>query len=106
MIKVSVMYANKPNARFDHAYYRDKHMPLVQARMGESCKFYTVDKGLAGGEPGQPATYIAMCHIFCDSVEAFQSGFGPHTQEIMADIPNYTDQTPIIQISEVVVGQS
>jgi len=24
----------------------------------------------------------------------------------MADIPNYTDQTPIIQISEVIVGQS
>lgn len=106
MIKVSVMYANKPNARFDHTYYRDKHMPLVQARMGESCKFYTVDKGLAGGGPGQPATYIAMCHIFCDSIEAFQTGFGPHAQEIMADIPNYTDQTPIIQISEVVVGQS
>ncbi len=105
MIKVSVMYTNKPGARFDHTYYRDKHMPLVKARMGDSCKFYTVDKGLAGGQPGQPATYIAMCHIFCDSVEAFQTGFGPHVQEIMADIPNYTDQSPIVQISEVVVGE-
>ncbi len=28
MIKVSVMYPNTPGARFDHAYYRDKHMPL------------------------------------------------------------------------------
>lgn len=28
MIKVSVMYANKPGARFDHAYYPDKHMPF------------------------------------------------------------------------------
>jgi uncharacterized protein (TIGR02118 family) len=45
-----------------------------------------------------------MCHIFCDSVEAFQSGFGPHAKEIMADIANYTDQSPVIQISEVVVG--
>lgn len=106
MIKVSVMYANKPDARFDHAYYRDKHMPLLKARMGESCKFYTVDKGLSGGSPGEPATYIAMCHIFCDSLEAFQAGFGPHAEEIMADIPNYTDQAPIVQISEVVVGES
>ena len=31
MIKVSVMYPNKPGARFDHAYYRDKHMPLLKA---------------------------------------------------------------------------
>lgn len=106
MIKVSVMYANKPGVRFDHTYYRDKHMPLVKSLMGDSCKFYTVDKGLAGGDPGEPPTYVGMCHIFSDSVETFQSGFGPHAEEIMADIPNYTDQTPIVQISEVVVGQS
>ena len=106
MIKVSVMYPNTPGARFDHVYYRDKHMPLVQARMGASCKYYTVDKGLAGGTPGSAPTYVGMCQIFCDSVESFQGGFGPHAQEIMADIPNYTDLAPVIQISEVVVGRA
>jgi uncharacterized protein (TIGR02118 family) len=104
MIKVSVMYPNTPGARFDHAYYRDTHMPLVKARMGEHCRYYTVDKGLGGGAPGSAATYIAMCHIYCDSVDAFQAGFGPHMPEIMADIPNYTDVAPVVQISEVVVG--
>jgi hypothetical protein len=54
MIEVSVMYPNNPGARFDHTYYRDKHMPMVKARM--------------------------------------------------ADIPNYTDLQPVLQISEVVVG--
>lgn len=106
MIKVSVMYKNEPGARFDHAYYRDRHMPLVQARMGDACRFYTVDRGLAGGAPDEPATYVAMCHIYCDSVEAFQAGFGPHAGEILGDIPNYTDLEPIVQISEVVVGKS
>ena len=76
MIKVSVMYPNTPGARFDHAYYRDKHMPLVKARMGDACKSYTVDKGLAGGAPGAPATYVGMCHIFCNWIETFQAGFG------------------------------
>jgi uncharacterized protein (TIGR02118 family) len=104
VIKVSVMYPNTPGARFDHEYYRNKHMALVKSRMGESCKYYTVDKGLAGGAPGMPAIYIGMCHIFCESVEAFQAGFGPHAKEIMADVPNYTDQAPVVQISEVVVG--
>jgi uncharacterized protein (TIGR02118 family) len=56
MIKVSVMYSNTPGARFDHEYYLDKHMPLVEARLGDACKYYTVDKGLAGGAPGEPAT--------------------------------------------------
>jgi len=104
MIKVSVMYPNTPGARFNHDYYRDKHMPLVKAKMGDSCKYYTIDKGLAGGAPGTAATYVGMCHIFCDSMEAFQGGFGPHAKEIMGDIPNYTDLAPVIQISEVVVG--
>jgi uncharacterized protein (TIGR02118 family) len=106
MIKVSVMYVNKPGARFNHDYYRDTHMPLVKARMGDSCLYYTIDKGLAGGAPGSAATYVGMCHIFCDSVESFQRGFGPHAKEITDDIANYTDVAPVIQISEVVVGHS
>lgn len=104
MIKVSVMYSNTPGARFDHAYYAYKHMPMVKNKLGAACRSYTVDKGLAGGAPGAPAPNVAMCHIFCDSVESFQAAFAPHAQEIMADIPNYTDIAPVIQISEVVVG--
>ena len=46
-----------------------------------------------------------MCHVFCDSVEAFQRGFGPRTKEIVGDIPNYTDLSPVMQISEAVVEQ-
>jgi uncharacterized protein (TIGR02118 family) len=106
MIKVSVMYANKPGATFDHAYYRDRHMPLVKARLGDACQFYTVDKGLAGLPPGQAAPYVAMCHLYCESAEAFQGAFLRHAGEIMDDIANYTDIAPQIQVSEVVVGQS
>jgi uncharacterized protein (TIGR02118 family) len=103
VIKVSVMYPHSPGARFDHAYYRDKHMPMIKARMGDACLYYTVDKGLAGGAPGAPPLYIGMCHIFADSVESFQASFGPHLKEIMADVSNYTDLRAVMQISEVVV---
>ncbi len=104
MIKVSVMYPYADDARFDHDYYRDKHMPMVKQRLGDACRYYTVDRGIAGGAPGTPPTYIGMCHIFSDSIEAFQAGFGPHADEILADIPNYTNLSPVIQISEVMVG--
>ena len=104
MIKVSVMYPNGPDARFDDAYYLERHMPMVQKLMGDHCRYYTVDKGLSPGSPESNAPYIAMGHLFCDSVEDFQAGFGPHTKEIMEDIPNYTTQKPIIQMSEVLVG--
>lgn len=105
MIKVSVMYPNTPGTHFNHDYYRDQHMPMVKARMGQHLQYYTVDKGVAGGTPGSAPTYAAAGHLFCTSVEAFQAGFGPHTKEIMGDIPNYTDIEPVIQISEEVVGK-
>lgn len=104
MIKVSVMYPHAPGARFDHDYYRDMHMPLLKARMGDHCRYYTIDRGLAGGTPGSTPAFVAMCHVYCDSVEAFQAGFGPHAAEILADIANYTDLQPVLQISEVVRG--
>lgn len=104
MIKVSVMYPNTPGARFDHDYYRDTHMPLVKARLGDACLYYTVDKGISGGAPDKPAPYIAMCHIFSESLQAFQAAIAPHAEEIAADIANYTDLSPVRQISEVVVG--
>ena len=99
MIKVSVMYPNNQGARFDHAYYKDKHMPLVKARMGDACKFYTVDKGLAGGAPGAPATYVGMCHIFCELDRdlpgwfraACQGDHGRHP-ELYRSVPGHPDQ--------------
>ena len=101
MIKVSVMYPNTEGCKFDMSYYVDKHMPMVRDKLGAACTNAAVDQGLAGGEAGAPATYIAMGHLYFDSVEAFQESFGPHANEIMADIPNYTDTQPIIQISEI-----
>jgi uncharacterized protein (TIGR02118 family) len=104
MIKFSVMYPHTPGARFDHDYYREKHMPLIKARMGDACLSYAIDKGLTGGAPDSEPTYVAMCHVFAESVEAFQNAFGPHAKEIRGDVKNYTDIAPVIQISEVVVG--
>jgi uncharacterized protein (TIGR02118 family) len=104
MIKFSVMYPHAPGARFDHDYYREKHMPLIKARMGDACLSYTIDKGLTGGAPDSAPTYVAMCHVFAESAEAFQNAFGPHAKEIRGDVKNYTDIAPVIQISEVVVG--
>lgn len=104
MIKVSVMYPNGPDARFDETYYLEQHMPMVRELMGDYCKYYTVDRAISNGTPESNAPYIAMGHLFCESIDAFEAGFGPHSTDIMADIPNYTNQTPAIQISEVLVG--
>jgi len=100
MIKVSVLYPNSAGAKFDMAYYTSKHMPMVQKKV-TTCKGIAAEKGVAGGTPGSQPTYIAIGHLLFDSVQAFQSGFGPHAEEILADIPNYTNTQPVIQVSEI-----
>ena len=106
MIKVSVMYPNKPGVRFEHDYYRTKHLPLIKSRMGAALKYYTIDKALMDGEGKPLGAYVAMCHPLCDSLNAYQASFGPHAQEIQGDVSNFTDGTSIHQISEVVVENS
>jgi len=101
MIRVTAMYPNTPGAKFDHGYYLNTHMPLVASKMGSHLKSYSVDKGLAGGAPDTPATYVCVGHMICESVDAFQAGFGPHADVILGDIANFTDIAPVLQISEM-----
>ncbi len=104
MFKVSVMYPNEAGATFDHAYYRDRHMPMVAAKLGAALVRYTVDKGLAGGAPGAPPAFLASCALYLESLEPFQAVMATQGAAIMADIPNYTNVAPQIEIAEVVVG--
>ncbi|HVW67653.1 MAG TPA: EthD family reductase [Steroidobacteraceae bacterium] len=100
MIRVTVLYPNSPTATFDMAYYTSKHLPMVRQKT-KTCKGIAAEKGVSGGAPGSKPTYIAIGQLLFDSVESFQSGFGPVATEILADIPNYTNTQPVIQISEI-----
>jgi uncharacterized protein (TIGR02118 family) len=103
MIKVSVMYPSGEGKSFDMDYYCSKHLPLVGGLLGDAIKGATVEKGVGGGAPGSPAAYLAMGNLYFDSMEAFGDSFGPNADEIMADLPNFTNVEPIMQISEVMV---
>ena len=85
-------------------YYRDRHMPMVQERLGAVCKGIAVEHGLAGATPGSRPQFIAMGHIYFESLEAFEASFGQHAKEFVADVPNYTNVQPVIQVSGVVVA--
>jgi uncharacterized protein (TIGR02118 family) len=103
MIRASVFYPNTPGAKFDHKYYKEKHCPMVAERLKPfGCVRIEIDKGLTGGNPDELALYVAMGHIIIESVEGLQQGLATHGGEIFGDVPNYTNLTPIMQISEVV----
>jgi uncharacterized protein (TIGR02118 family) len=101
MIKLSVLYPNTPGSTFDIAYYCDKHMPMVRGRLGNALKSVSVDQGMGGAEPGAPPPYLAIGHLFFDSLDVFMASFPQHVEVFKADIPNYTNSAPVILVSEV-----
>lgn len=101
MVKVSVLYPMQPDTKFDMSYYVNSHMRMVQQLLGSRLKGVAVEEGISGSEPGTSPSYAAMGHLLFESVADFQASFGPHAQEIVGDIPNYTNSQPIIQISQV-----
>ena len=103
MIKVSVLYPNGKDNTFDMDYYCNTHVPMVAGLLGDAVKGATVEKGLGGGSPDSPATYAAMGNLYFDSMETFEKSFGPNVDAIMADIPNFANSEPTIQISEVMI---
>jgi uncharacterized protein (TIGR02118 family) len=94
VIRFSVFYPDGDGATFDHDYYRDKHVPLACTTWGLDGA--EIDKGTTG-------PYVAAVHFRFESMEAMTAALSvPGTGDVMADVPNYTNITPIQQISEIV----
>ncbi len=94
MIRVSVFYPSSEGSTFDHDYYRNTHVPLVSKAWSVSKA--EIDKGVNGPN-------VAAVHLFMDSMEAFGAATAsPATAEVMADVANYTNIAPVVQVSEVV----
>lgn len=101
MITVNVIYPNKDGAKFDMNYYLTSHIPMVKRVLGSALKGCVVEQGLGGGAPGTPAQFSVLCHLRFDSMESFQTAFGPHAAAIQNDVKNYSSVEPFVQVSDV-----
>lgn len=92
MIRVSVLYPNGEGINFDMDYYKTTHRQLCFDVM-PGLQRMDVEQGIDG-------PYIAAGHLYFDSPEALGAGMGgPRIGEAQADVVNYTNTVPVIQIS-------
>lgn len=104
MIRVAVLYPNEPGNKFDMDYYLDKHVSLIKNLLNDlGLERVEVDKGIAGIEPGSAAPYVAIGYLYYENMDAFQKCM-TKADELMSDIPNFTDIQPQMQISEMIQG--
>src|SRR5688572_7620066 len=89
MIKVTILYPNGEDKKFDMEYYSSKHMPMIANLLGDSLKLYQIDKGIGGRAATDPIPYLAIGYLYFDKLSAWQNSFKPHADKIRGDVPNY-----------------
>jgi len=97
-MRVSIYYPSSAGSTFDADYYLSSHMPLVREKLGRALLRDEVWKG-AGNEEASPP-YEVVLHMYFNDAESFNAAFAPHADALTADIPNYTNITPVIQLEE------
>jgi uncharacterized protein (TIGR02118 family) len=100
MILVSVMYPGGENATFDESYCLGNHIPLVRKRwIPMGLEEVHLVKG-TGKPNGSLPPYRVMALLRFRSLQDFRVAAGAHGAEIFADIPNFTNVQPVLQINE------
>jgi uncharacterized protein (TIGR02118 family) len=89
MIRLMVTYPRGEATTFDADYWTGTHMPLVSSSWNEVVR-WEADLGAADGPN------YAVAHIYFDSQESMGAAMA-----VMADIPNYTDVEPAMQVYTV-----
>jgi uncharacterized protein (TIGR02118 family) len=100
MAVFTVLYPAHDGAKFDHDYYNDHHIPLVKEAFAETGLIdVQVLTGVSAGDGG-PAPFVKIVTLFFRDAEAMQASLtSPQGAELTADLPNFTDIQPIVQIS-------
>lgn len=101
MIRVTALYPNSDGSQFDFDYYTNTHIALARERLAAfGMGRVEVERGVEGMDGGEP-TYACIAHVEFSSLDNLRRGFEAHADELLADVPNYTNIEPQVQISEV-----
>jgi len=98
MITLIAMYPKTETSTMDVDYYINTHAPMVAGHLGSSLLRATVTTGADFGGP-TPYSLVSMLEI--DSMESLGAAFGAHADEIMGDIPNFTNVQPVMYVGSV-----
>jgi uncharacterized protein (TIGR02118 family) len=98
---ITVLYPNTPGVTFDFNYYLKQHARLIDRLYGKAIAKLELRRG--GATPdGSRAPFIAIINIWIADQEAFDRAGAKHGPTLIADVPNFTNTMPTIQIDEIV----
>jgi len=101
MLCITAIYPNDPGSRFDAGYYLTSHAETAHALLApHGLEEIRTTIGTAALD-GSPPPFWAVSEMHFTSRAAFDAGIAAEGAALFADIPKYTDVTPILQVSEL-----
>jgi len=98
---VHVAYPRSEAAHFDFDYYVNKHVPLVKKQLGAAgMTAFSASRGIAGRPIEAPPPFFLVATLTFPDEETLRSALST-ADEVVADIPNFTDVKPHFMIGAV-----
>lgn len=98
MTIMTVLYPYEEGKTFDEEYFHGTHVPLLREVWGDAVTDVRVLHGEPG--PGGAPQFVTIAEVEFASTEAFQQAMAkPRSAEVQADVPNYAQVVPTVQIS-------
>jgi uncharacterized protein (TIGR02118 family) len=98
---ITVLYPNQPGIKFDFDYYLKQHATLITRLYGKGIAKLELRRGVTAPD-GAPPAHVAVISIWIGSQDVFDKAQAEHAPKLIADVPNFTNAMPKIQIDEVV----
>ncbi len=99
-LTVQVLYPAGDGITFDHDYFVNSHMKLVARKWGAHIESTSVARGVPLS-PDTPSAWSAIATMNVRDKAALEAMLGD-SDEVNADVPNYTNATPQVFVGEII----
>ena len=100
----TAIFPGGAGVHFDHAYYRDEHLAIMQSLYGDALTRVEMRKPLVA-EDEPPSPYAAIVNFWIPDPRAFAKASAAHGQAMVQDRAHFTNGEQQVQ-SEVVFGET
>jgi uncharacterized protein (TIGR02118 family) len=107
MNAMTILYPTGLGITFNADYYRDHHLKTIMKLYGRSIRRFelrrvpTLPAPAAGAAGPPPPAYSAAVNIWIADLAAFNAHNAKHGAQLVADMPNFTNAQPTIQMDRV-----
>jgi uncharacterized protein (TIGR02118 family) len=100
MYILTVTYPKSGGATFDYDYFREQHLPKVGQTFGPfGLGYASVLRGETGVDGKEPAYFATSILSFATEQGARDAAACEGAKELIADIANFTNATPVMQFN-------